>query len=211
MNKMSFRQIVVVLTCTIAAFSFFSCDKEDKLTIPEVKISFSTNADYLTFIKNGDVLECTLKLNAEESSEGVHIDKVEYYWDEQTQMTALDSDHKFSMKITNQALGEHTLRAEVHCSGDGYMDYNVKLSHTFIVVEEYPVINFLAEFPDTIANGDVFTKKVMVKVGGSIGIAGMGSNTLGSHKVSATVAFEKPAMTTMSPAEALSNETLLTP
>ena len=69
-------------------------------------------------------------------------------------------------------------------------------------------VNFLPDLP---ANGDVFTKNVMVKVGGSIGNAGIGSVTDGSHNVSATVALEKPATTTMSPADAESRDTLFTP
>ena len=64
-------------------------------------------------------------------------------------------------------------------------------------------VNFLPLLP---ANGEVFTKNVMVRVGGSIGIAGIGSVTVGSHRVSATVALAKPARTTMSPADALSRE-----
>ena len=69
-------------------------------------------------------------------------------------------------------------------------------------------VNFLPLCP---ANGDVFTKNVIVSVGGSIGIAGIGSVTDGSHNVSATVAFENPAITTISPADALSRETLFIP
>ena len=69
-------------------------------------------------------------------------------------------------------------------------------------------VNFLPDFP---ANGDVFTKNVIVNVGGSIGNAGIGSVTLGSHNVSATVALLKPATTTISPADAESRDTFCTP
>ena len=69
-------------------------------------------------------------------------------------------------------------------------------------------VNFLPDFP---ANGDVFTKNVIVRVGGSIGIAGIGVFTDGSHRVSDTVALENPAITTMSPADALSRDIFSTP
>ena len=69
-------------------------------------------------------------------------------------------------------------------------------------------VNFL---PDRPANGDVLTKNVIVRVGGSIGIAGIGSFTDGSHNVSDTVAFENPATTTMSPADADSRDTFSMP
>ena len=74
-----------------------------------------------------------------------------------------------------------------------------------------PIIRDVNFFPDRPANGDVFTKNVMVRVGGSIGIAGIGSVTSGAHRVSATVARENPATTTMSPADADSNDTFSIP
>jgi cytochrome c553 len=45
---------------------------------------------------------------------------------------------------------------------------------------------------------------VIDTVGGSIGCAWIGVSTLGSQKVSATVALGRPAMATMSPASASS-------
>ena len=48
-------------------------------------------------------------------------------------------------------------------------------------------------------------------VGGSIGVAGIGSLTSKSHIVSATFAFSNPAITTMSPASPTSIGTFLVP
>jgi hypothetical protein len=48
--------------------------------------------------------------------------------------------------------------------------------------------------------GEVLTVIVIDIVGGSIGVAGIGSLTSKSHIVSATFAFSNPAITTMSPA-----------
>ena len=48
-------------------------------------------------------------------------------------------------------------------------------------------------------------------VGGSIGVAGIGSLTSGSQIVSATLAFSNPATTTMSPASPTSIGTFFVP
>ena len=48
-------------------------------------------------------------------------------------------------------------------------------------------------------------------VGGSIGVAGIGSFTSGSQMVSATLAFSNPAITTMSPASPTSIGTFFVP
>ena len=58
--------------------------------------------------------------------------------------------------------------------------------------------------PSRPASGLLFTETVMEMVGGSIGWAGSGTTTSGAQMVSATVAFERPAMATMSPASAKS-------
>ena len=58
--------------------------------------------------------------------------------------------------------------------------------------------------PSRPASGLSLTETVMAMVGGSIGWAGIGVVTSGSHRVSATVAFDSPAMATMSPASATS-------
>ena len=59
------------------------------------------------------------------------------------------------------------------------------------------LVNF---FPSVPARGELFTVIVIAIVGGSIGVAGIGSFNSGSHIVSATFAFSNPAITTMSPA-----------
>ena len=58
--------------------------------------------------------------------------------------------------------------------------------------------------PSVPASGELLTRNVMDKVGGSIGCAGSGVSTEGSQMVSATVALVRPAMATMSPASASS-------
>ena len=55
------------------------------------------------------------------------------------------------------------------------------------------------------------TPKVIFSVGGSIGVAGSGSETDTSHTVSVTVADDRPATETMSPAAARSNACLAPP
>lgn len=164
MNKIIIKNGLWLFMCLTTVLGFSSCDNEEitgeTLTTPVVKLLYSTNASYETFIKNGDVLEYILRLNVEESSDGVVIDKVDYYWDDNLMTTAMDSDHKFSVTMENQALGEHTFRAEVHCSGKGYANMTLKLTRTFCIVDEYPVINFIAEHPETISNGETFTCSV---------------------------------------------------
>ena len=61
------------------------------------------------------------------------------------------------------------------------------------------------------AKGDVFTVIVIDIVGGSIGVAAIGSLTSKSHIVSATLAFSKPAITTISPASPTSIGTFFVP
>ena len=66
-------------------------------------------------------------------------------------------------------------------------------------------------FPSVPAKGELFTLIVIDIVGGSIGVAGIGSFNSGSQMVSATFAFSKPAITTMSPASPISMGTFLVP
>ena len=70
------------------------------------------------------------------------------------------------------------------------------------------LVNFLPSVP---AKGDVFTVIVIDIVGGSIGVASIGSLTSRSQIVSATLAFSKPATTTISPASPTSIGTFLVP
>ena len=65
--------------------------------------------------------------------------------------------------------------------------------------------------PSVPAKGEVFTVIVIDIVGGSIGVAGIGSFTTRSHIVSATFAFSNPATTTISPASPTSIGTFLVP
>ena len=55
--------------------------------------------------------------------------------------------------------------------------------------------------PSVPASGESLMRKVMVRVGGSIGCAGTGSLTSGAHSVCETDASGRPAMATMSPAK----------
>ena len=61
------------------------------------------------------------------------------------------------------------------------------------------------------ARGDVFTVIVIDIVGGSMGVAAIGSLTSRSHMVSATLAFSNPATTTISPASPTSIGTFFVP
>ena len=70
------------------------------------------------------------------------------------------------------------------------------------------LVSFLPSVP---AKGEVFTVIVMDIVGGSIGVASIGSFTSRSHIVSATLAFSKPAITTISPASPTSIGTFFVP
>lgn len=174
MNKTIITRGLWGCLCFLTLYSFFSCEKEKESeeirTIPTVKLFYSTNANYETFVKNGDVLEYTLKLNSAESSEGVKIDKVVYYWDGNQVMTALDSDHKFSI-LTDQMLGLHVLRSEIFCSGDGYTSISFNLSHEFTVVDDYPIINFVADYPETVSNGDTFTCSIKKYEGNTMNVS----------------------------------------
>ena len=58
--------------------------------------------------------------------------------------------------------------------------------------------------PSVPASGESLTRKVIDRVGGSIGWACSGSLTSGAHSVSATLKLGRPAMATMSPASATS-------
>ena len=65
--------------------------------------------------------------------------------------------------------------------------------------------------PSVPASGESLTRKVIDSVGGSIGWAGSGSVTSGAQIVCATVASGRPAIETMSPAEASSSATRSSP
>ena len=70
------------------------------------------------------------------------------------------------------------------------------------------LVNF---FPSVPAKGELLTLIVIDIVGGSIGVAGIGSFNSGSQIVSATLAFSNPAITTMSPASPISIGTFFVP
>ena len=68
------------------------------------------------------------------------------------------------------------------------------------------LVNF---FPSVPANGELFTVIVIDIVGGSIGVALIGSFNSKSQIVSATLAFSNPAIITISPASPCSIGTFL--
>ena len=70
------------------------------------------------------------------------------------------------------------------------------------------LVNF---FPSVPAKGELFTVIVIDIVGGSIGVALIGSLTSKSQIVSATFAFSKPAIITISPASPFSIGTFFVP
>ena len=70
------------------------------------------------------------------------------------------------------------------------------------------LVNF---FPSVPAKGELLTVTVIDIVGGSMGVALIGSVTSKSQIVSATLAFSKPAIITISPASPISIGTFFVP
>ena len=70
------------------------------------------------------------------------------------------------------------------------------------------LVNFLPSVP---ASGELLTLIVIDMVGGSIGVACIGSVTSRSQIVSATLAFSRPAIITISPASPISIGTFFVP
>ena len=140
MKKTILKRWAVVCLCIAALHSLSGCGDDVELNIPQTNFYYETNAEYLTYVKKGDILLFNLFLNAKESSNGVTLKKIVYSIDGKEVNTALDEKHTFSQTMTE--LGEHTLEAKYECGGKGFTDVTGSISFPFTVVEEIPVIDF---------------------------------------------------------------------
>lgn len=130
--------MMAILFC-LMGLTISSCSKDDEeLTIPHATLNFTTNAQQGNYISNGDVLTYEIVLDESTSSENLQISKVEYYWDDEWVMTALDSKHMFSWLIENQEIGEHVVKMKIHVKGDGYTELITILTHTVTVANAIP-------------------------------------------------------------------------
>lgn len=130
--------LMAILICLLG-LTISSCSKDDEeLVTPHATFTFSTNAQQGNFVSNGDVLQYEIVLDESTSSENLQISKVEYYWDEEWVMTALDSKHKFSWLIENQETGEHVVKMKIYANGDGYTELITILPHTVTVANTIP-------------------------------------------------------------------------
>jgi len=158
-EKFSFLMFLLVLA---GALSFSSCQKDDEIVIPEVNFKFN----YWPYLANGETLTIkSFSIDTEKSSEGVHINLVNYYFDGEKIASSTSSPFDLNYLIKEKSVGEHELKIYVETSGDGYADMKYTLNYTIYVLEEPFALDFKDSYDNdieadnqlTVSNGETFS------------------------------------------------------
>lgn len=160
MERKSFSTLMFLLVL-VGALSFSSCQKDDEIVIPEVKFSY----DGWLYVANGETLTFkSFSINEAKSSEGVHINLVNYYFDGEKIASTTSSPFGFSYLLQDKSVGEHNLKVYVEVSGDGYADMQYTLNFTVNVLEEPFALDFDVYYDNgfeadkpTVSNGETFS------------------------------------------------------
>lgn len=128
---------------------FTSCEKEEtKINMPAAKFKFTNSWMY---VANGETLKIQeLSLDQSQSSPGIRIKNVEYYFDGELISASTSAPFGLSYLIQNKSLGEHELKIKAKVVGDGYSDTDFTLRVKVTVLDKPFVldlkINFDTEF-----------------------------------------------------------------
>lgn len=122
----SFFFFLLILT-GIVTFSSCSEDDDDKINIPTTHFTY---AGWL-YVANGETLKISeFAIDKEKSSEGLHIELVNYYFDGEKISSSTSAPFSLNYPIEGKSIGEHELKVFAKVKGDGYanMEYTVNLT-----------------------------------------------------------------------------------
>lgn len=163
-NRFLFLSFLLII---MGIITFTSCEEDINqsisvnLTLPEANFKL----DFNSFVCNGDTLAVdSFLINEETSSKGLHIDLVEYYFDDEKIASTTTYPYGCSYPIQNKSIGDHTLKILVKTSGDGYKSMDYTFNFTIHVLEEPLALGINCLFDNkfegdtlTINNGEILS------------------------------------------------------
>lgn len=140
--KTKIHFIPLLLLVLTASFLCSSCGEEE-ITIPNVYFKYKM----WSYVANGDTLTVDkLVIDEEKSSEGIHIDLINYYFDGEKIASPTSSPYGMKYLIKDKTIGEHELKVYIEVSGDGYAKMKYTLTFTIHVLEEPFNLSFHCNF-----------------------------------------------------------------
>lgn len=116
MKKVSMFLMTVLLFLGIVSCS--SNDDNTGDTIPSVEFHFQFSS---FIVHQGENLTITPTIVKENSSPGLKIKKVGYYWDNELIATVDSEPFELNYEIKDQSIGSHTVIISLICDGEGYV------------------------------------------------------------------------------------------
>lgn len=159
MKRISFFSTLILLASTMVGLA--GCDKEeevlvttttevttttgdstttgDTIKVPNVEFSFS----YWPYVSEGEVLTISeFVIDEENSSSGVTLNSVTYYFDDVLVAMSEASPHALNYTITNESIGEHTLKIVADCDYEGLDGLTYTYRLPIYVLEEPFALSF---------------------------------------------------------------------
>lgn len=139
-RKNLFLMFLLMLT---GALCLTSCDKDDEEYYAKFLFTFEANLfsdEDAPLLSNGEMLNVSVRLDTDNSSDGVRIKSVEYYFDGEKILTTSTSPYSLKYLIQNQALGSHVLTGKITYKG-GDFEFNYDFSREIVVQDAPAYIN----------------------------------------------------------------------
>lgn len=111
------------------------CDEEENVEITLPKVNFLYT--YWPYVSEGEVLTVSeFVIDEENSSPGVTLNSVTYYFDDVLVAMPEDSPYVLNYTITSESVGEHTLKIVADCSYEGLDELTYTYKLPIYVLEE---------------------------------------------------------------------------
>lgn len=152
-----FEVTTTTSTTTSSTSTRDSTSTESSATIPTVKFSMSIGWPY---VSEGEVFTVSeFVIDEENSSTGVTLNSVSYYLDDVLIAMSDTSPYALNYTITNESVGEHTLKIVADCDYDGLeeLTYTYRLS-IYVLEEPFALsFNLVLDNGDELSNGDTLS------------------------------------------------------
>lgn len=160
MKKEKFA-LFMFLFAWVGMLLFSSCEEKEEIVIPEVYFTY----EGWFYVANGETLELkSFSIDEARSSDGVHINLVNYYFDGEKVASSASSPFGLGYLVRDKSVGEHELKIYVEVSGDGYADMKYTLNLVVYVLEKPFALDFDCYFDNefvadkpTVSNGETFS------------------------------------------------------
>lgn len=120
------------------------------------------------YAANGDILEVwSFDIYPQNSSPGIYITEVKYYFDENLIATSTTPPFAMSYVVENQTVGKHIFKAVADVKGDGYADTTYTYDREILILEKpyslkFDVIYDNDAHPNEVRNGETFSGRIEV-------------------------------------------------